>query len=85
MIASKVFDKKDKEVTTLEYEVRCQNGVFEFLMPSVSMESLAGAGLNTKVEGDFLDIKVDLTPQSLADMAAITRKRVNSKELDTDE
>ena len=58
-IESTIFDKKDKEVTTLEYEVRCKNGVFEFRMPSVSM---AGAGVDTKVEGDFLDIPADPYP-----------------------
>ena len=67
-IESTIFDKKDKEVTTLEYEVRCKNGVFEFLMPSVSMESMAGAGVSTDVEGDFLDIPADPSPgQKLKD------------------
>ena len=46
---------------------------------------LRASELLGKSEGDFIDIKVDVTPQSLADMAAITRKRIVSKEIDKDE
>ena len=47
---------------------------------------LRASELLGKSEGDFLDIKVDATPQSLADIAAITqsrkRKRIASKDLE---
>ena len=47
---------------------------------------LRASELLGKSEGDFLDIKIDATPQSLADIAAITqsrkRKRIASKDLE---
>ena len=47
---------------------------------------LRASELLGKSEGDFLDVKVDATPQSLADIAAITqsrkRKRIASKDLE---
>ncbi len=52
-------------------------------------ERMRASELLGKSEGDFLDVKVDLTPNSLADIAAITasrkRKRIASKELDESE
>ena len=46
---------------------------------------LRASELLGKSEGDFIDLKADVTPQSLADIAAITqsrrRKAIESKEL----
>jgi phage terminase small subunit len=46
---------------------------------------LRASELLGKSEGDFIEVKVDVTPQSLADIAAITqsrrRKRIESKEV----
>ncbi len=59
VVASKVYDKKDEELTNLEYEVRCSSGVFEFQIHGFDIEQMAGADINAKVEGDFLDIPAD--------------------------
>ena len=68
-VASKIFDKKDKELTSMEYQVRCVDGQFEFKMTGgLSMDQMAGAGMNTTVDGDFLDIPADASPgQDLKD------------------
>ncbi len=46
---------------------------------------LRASELLGKSEGDFIDIKVDIVPQSLADIAAISRKRIVSKDLSLNE
>jgi len=67
-VASKIFDKKDEELTNLEYEVLCEDGVFKFNMYGINMEQIASADINAKLEGDYLDIPANPTPgQDLGD------------------
>ena len=61
-VSSKIFDKKDEELTSISYEARCVDGVFEIMMSNISAESMSGAGINTTIDGDFLDFPSNPSP-----------------------
>lgn len=58
-VSSTLYDKKDKEVTTMEYIVKCQDGMYQFDMSGFMNSQMQQMDMEASIEGDFLEIPSD--------------------------